>query len=625
MEEEKLNGAARGSAVLIASFVVGSIFRYLFNVGLGWLLSPEDFGILGVSLSFSTILSLFIGSGFPQTATKFLAEERGDKSKILKTSMFMNLIIGTTVGFIFYLLFESGLLGLGEKYGPIMLIVTITVIISSVDVVVRYSLQGLFMFKKVAYLNITEAVTRLLFGVGLVLFGFGVYGAITGILASGLFVLVLSIFFISDLKFWKERGWASLSIFKFATPMFVGMLSLSLLMQIDILGVKFLVAEDISDQLAGYYQSALVLARLPVWIITAVMSAVFPFISSYSTDNKESAKIYINKSLKYACLFLVPISVVFFLISTSLISLFFPEKYLPGAPALAIVSLGMAFLVIATIFARSFQALGEPNIPSFFLSLSVIIQLLLLILLVPVYGIIGAALSTTIACLVGLVSLTLVYVGKYRPEIDKNDVLKILLSFTIMGFVILNTPHYTRILTLVDVVVSGGVYLAIIMLLGLITKEDLDILFGALPKNRYFQALPEILTNFHRYNLNDPFKNLKNWKDTFKYLNLRSIDEYVPYGLIIFCTSSLKFVEQESLVVLVFIITLFIYIWRKYDSRILVGFAIVLLMLTAVVLATGSESYAENISIIAYYFLVVGVIAQFFEYLREGGGIQETS
>ncbi|MDY6864652.1 MAG: flippase [Halobacteriota archaeon] len=620
-----MNSAAKGSAVMVVAFFVTAVLNYVFNVGAGWLLSPEDFGVLGVSLSFLMILQLFTSSGFPQTTMKFLAEDRSDKTRILKTSLFGNLFLGVISGLIFYMLFRSGFIELGEKYDPIILIITLTVIITSVAFVIQFTLQGLFKFNESAYVAIVGTVTKLVFGIGLIIVGFGVFGAMVGMLISSVCILVISLFYTSDLKFWKEPGWSDFSIFKFAAPMFIGTFSLALLMQIDILGVKFLVTEASSDEMAGYYQSALVLARTPTWIMGAVMGAIFPFISNNSTKNREDAKVYINKSVRYAFIFVIPISLVFFLIPEASIYLLFPENYLPAAPALAIISIGMALYVLITIFLNSFQALGEPNIPSFFLSLSVIIQILLLILLVPIFGIVGAALSTTIACLVGLVSLTLVYVGIYRPGMNKNDVFKVLLSFTLMGMTLLIFPHSTRIYTLLDVVVSGGVYLAIIMIFGLITKEDLDILFGALPKNRYFEALPEILTNFQRYDPKDPFKNIKNWNNPFKSLNLRYIDEYMPYALMIFCIASLRFIEQESLVLMVFIVTLLIYIWRRYDSRILIGFAIVLLMFTAIVLVNGSESYAENIAILAYYSLVIGVIAQLVDYLRESRGIRETS
>jgi hypothetical protein len=60
------------------------------------------------------------------------------------------------------------------------------------------------------------------------------------------------------------------------------------------------------------------------------------------------------------------------------------------------------------------------------------------------------------------------------------------------------------------------------------------------------------------------------------------------------------------------------YILLKYDSRLFVGTAIFMLMLSAAFLASGNSAAANETAIIAYYFLVIGVLGLLIEYLREG-------
>lgn len=66
-----------------------------------------------------------------------------------------------------------------------------------------------------------------------------------------------------------------------------------------------------------------------------------------------------------------------------------------------------------------------------------------------------------------------------------------------------------------------------------------------------------------------------------------------------------------------FIFTLAIYTLLRYDSRLFVGTAIFLLVLSAGFLASGGETRANEIATIVYYFLVIGVLGLFIEYLRE--------
>ena len=95
-----------------------------------------------------------------------------------------------------------------------------------------------------------------------------------------------------------------------------------------------------------------------------------------------------------------------------------------------------------------------------------------------------------------------------------------------------------------------------------------------------------------------------------------SIEGMIPFILIIICVAA-GFIGSEILVLVVFIITLGVYVWRKYDSRMLVGTVAFLLVVCAGLLASGSKSLANNVAIWAYYFLVVGVLGLFIEYLRE--------
>lgn len=100
--------------------------------------------------------------------------------------------------------------------------------------------------------------------------------------------------------------------------------------------------------------------------------------------------------------------------------------------------------------------------------------------------------------------------------------------------------------------------------------------------------------------------------------DLKSIDEILPFALIILCVVAARFIESELAVFLIYIAALIIYVWRGYDARMFVGTAIFLLFACAVILASGYERHADQVAVWAYYFLVVGVIGLFIDYLREG-------
>lgn len=62
-----------------------------------------------------------------------------------------------------------------------------------------------------------------------------------------------------------------------------------------------------------------------------------------------------------------------------------------------------------------------------------------------------------------------------------------------------------------------------------------------------------------------------------------------------------------------------VYVWRKYESRMPIGLAMVLLAFAAVVLAIGNAILANQFATCTCYFLVMGAALQAIEYFREGG------
>ncbi len=79
---------------------------------------------------------------------------------------------------------------------------------------------------------------------------------------------------------------------------------------------------------------------------------------------------------------------------------------------------------------------------------------------------------------------------------------------------------------------------------------------------------------------------------------------------------------QDTISRLIFLY-LFAAIAYKMDGRIPIAAGLILLVAAALFTGRGRESFANQIAIYAYYFLVVGVVLQLIEYVREGGDIKE--
>ncbi|ABE53088.1 flippase [Methanococcoides burtonii] len=486
-----MTNPSKNSFVMFAAFFIGAFLNYAFNVVMGWMLTPAQFGMLGVSASFLLILSLFVTSAFPLTTTKFISgkHDRSTKHRVFKSALIANIGIAVLLSVLFYISYTTNIIDLGASYNLLVIGILLATILTAMAVIYFSILQGTFRFKSFAFIGIITIFAKLISGVILVKMGFGALGAVLSFPISVFIGLSLAILLTRDFTFWKTKGWADTNVYFFALPMFFGTLGTTLLMNIDIIGVKFLTDVALSDALSGYYRAALILAQLPIFMVGALMSVLFPYISKHTENDR-----YASKSIKYGALFILPLALVIAAVPDAFILLMFPPEYIASAPALAIVAIGMGFLVMTMVFTNIFQARNVPRIPAIVLPLAVIIEIILLILLVPSYGIVGAAASTTIACSIGCTVMAGLYVHTYKLKLDHLAMVKTLVSFCILLLVLYTLPH-TGLFPLVgSLTLSGIVYLVVLASFRLLTEEDASIFLAGMPNHKAVTPIAEMIS-----------------------------------------------------------------------------------------------------------------------------------
>jgi len=488
-----LTNPSKNSFFMFTAFIIGALTNYVFNVGMGWLLTPEQYGMLGVSISFLIIFSLFVTSAFPLTVTKFISSENEESAKhrVFKSALISNITIAIILSILFYFVYYTGMIKLGADYNLLVISIIMTTIFTSAMVVHMSILQGTFRFRSFGAIGIITALIKLISGMILVYLGFGALGAVLSLPISVFVGLILAVILTKDFRFLETKGWAGSNVYFFALPIFFGTLGITLLMNIDILGVKFLTEEALSDMLSGYYRAALILAQIPIFVVGTLMSVIFPYISKHTINNK-----YASKSIKYTILFILPIALVIAASPDAFILLMFPSEYLAASKALSIVAIGMGSLVLAIVFTFIFQARHKQKIPATILSIAVIIEIFSLIYLVPSYGIIGAATSTTIACTFGFALLAIQYIRIYRCKLDHIAIIKTLVSFCILIFFIFILPYTGTLYFIGYLILCAIIYLVVLAVFNLLTQEDVSIFFSGLPAKKSITSIEQVILRF---------------------------------------------------------------------------------------------------------------------------------
>lgn len=422
-----MDSAEKGTFYIVVSRIAFFSAGYLIYFALGRFLPPEQFGIYGIVLGLFSTVNLILVTAIQQAVAKFvssqseLAGEIKRKSLKLQTAFDLCLFVAYFLAapFIAMLLNDASLTPLIQFSGIIFLSHPIYSVFGGY-------LSGLGKFKRFALLEIAYSCAKALLVIGLAVAGFAVWGAVAGFLIASLFAMVLG-GFVSASK--KQVGrFDSGKIVAFALPLLGFAAIQGFLTNIDLFAVKALSPAN-PDLLSGYYFAAQTISRIPQLFVFAVNVVLFPLVAaSISKKDNEKTSLYINSSIRYLLLLLVPLTALIAANAKEIISLVYPEKYAPAAASLAILSLGALFYSLFLITTSVISGSGKPkaSLAIGFASLAALFALLFL--LIPTYSIEGAAIAATVSYAFGFLLSGSYVLLKFKALVQANAAAKIAIA-----------------------------------------------------------------------------------------------------------------------------------------------------------------------------------------------------
>src|SRR5262249_49076818 len=153
----------------------------------------------------------------------------------------------------------------------------------------------------------------------------------------------------------------------------------------DIISLQLFSPADMAEQLAGQYQAAITLSRIPVYVTLALFNAVFPYLARASVGGAGTS-VYARLAFRYLLLFVLPIDVALSVSPDTFIRLFFSTNFDGSALPLSIAGAGTVFLCLVHALTMTLQAAGKLRLTAGVLAAGVVVQLLVFAWGVPLWG-----------------------------------------------------------------------------------------------------------------------------------------------------------------------------------------------------------------------------------------------
>lgn len=452
------------------------LLNLLFGLFLARMLTPEDYGMVGMLTIFSLMASSIQESGFTTALANKKEVSREEYSSVFWFSIGMSLTIYTLLFFAAPLIaafYEVPELTALARYS------FLSFVISSLGIAHNaYFFRNLMVKQKSISLMIALLISGCV-GVGMAYYGFAYWGIAT---QSLIYVSTVT------LSYWYFSPWRP--TFSFAFQPIREMFSFSSKMLLTNLFnhlnnnlFTVLIGRFTLPAEVGYFTQANKWHYMGHSFIGGMIAGVAqPTLVSTADDNERQLRVF-RKMLRFASFLSFPIMLGLSLVAPQFITLAITDKWLPSATILQILCIHGAFIPILQLYSNLIISKGKSHI---YMWCTIVLGLLQLGVITPLFYF-----EFTLLSIISIsVGIQVAWLGVWHYFVQKElslsivDTLKDILPFGIIAALVMLATHWLTVyiewiwlLFITRIMLAASLYLLCMWASGAVTfKESINYL-----------------------------------------------------------------------------------------------------------------------------------------------------
>ena len=353
---EELDSKIRAGVAWSGVTQIGAQIAYLaISVILTRLLSPEDFGLIGMIVVFTGFAMIFLDMGFGAALI-----QRVDVGQHHKNAVFW---VSVAVGALMTLVVAAAAPLIASVYAvpalqPLTVGISLIFFINAFGTVKIALLQKAMDFRALAAAQLTAVVFSGCLAIYLAFSGFGVWSLIAMYVANSL-VYVVALWAITPWRPNLSVQWDALKdLTKFSTNLLGSTAFNYWTRNAD----NLLIGRYLGSATLGVYARSYTILLLPVAQLAGVVSNVmFPALSAIQKDRERVSDMYL-KSISVISLVTFPLTLGLLVVAPSFVLALFGEKWAGMIPLLQVFSVLGALQSIGTTVGWIYQSQGRTDI-----------------------------------------------------------------------------------------------------------------------------------------------------------------------------------------------------------------------------------------------------------------------
>jgi O-antigen/teichoic acid export membrane protein len=454
---------------LILSSFIGYFLKFLFAKNL----DVESIGLFFSVYAFVTFFIFLRDFGLSEALVyfipKFLAK---NKKKELKSSIVFTLYVQLTMGisFLLIMILLSDYLTTYYFKDPraklLIVFMSIYVVIDAINEIlfrVFHGFQNMFYNQLIefSFQFFSVLIFVLFFYLNIKLEYLAFSYVISGIITAFIFSIIFYKIFLPDFFLIKTKISKLLKkkLLDYSIPAMTGSLAIVFFTKQTV----FFLTLFAGLSSVGYYVMLRALGKISLYFFNAIKQVFSPMITElWSKKHTKELQMHLNELIDYTLILALPIGITLSVYSKEIITLLYSLEFAKVSHIMSLISISFILLIPSVLFRTIFLSIGKPKDARNLVYFSFIINLILNIVLIKLYGLLGAIISEIVTNI--LASIYGYYIYKKLTKIKLNffSMLKIGFSSCIF-FIIIYFQHSIygmNLLTLfIFLVISSFTYL----------------------------------------------------------------------------------------------------------------------------------------------------------------------
>lgn len=450
-------------------------------------LDPEEYGLLFLAISVFGVAVLFSQFGIAKSGARYVAEYRerdpGQVPHIIRTSLFYLVVTILLVGGTITLLHEQIAHAIGEPAVASLLVFGLGyVAFETLRSYLSHILQGFNRITLSAVVGIIGNVGLITFVLLFLFLGGGAAGALLGYIVGYGIASAAGLVMVARVLKGHEKADAighdlPRRIIEYSVPLTATGGANVLYKQVD----TILIGVFLTPIAVGYYTLAKQIADFVIAPASSLGFTVAPTYGEHKASGElDAAARIFETTFEYTVLLYIPAAAGLVLVAEPTVEFIFGADYLGAVPVIQVLSGFIVLQAIDKITNDGLDFLGRARARAISKGSTAILNFFLNLLLIPLIGVVGAAISTV----VGFFIMVLVNVYIIHRELTlsvgrllRSVGLVCLVTVGMCAVVLFFMPYVTNVLVLFAVVGLGGVvWFFLSVLCGLLDpREAIDV------------------------------------------------------------------------------------------------------------------------------------------------------